>query len=56
MKLTAPSQLVALLSVLLIVLAVLSSFVAVPVIGGFQFEVAIFGYLVLLAGNLLEGL
>ncbi len=56
MKLTAPTELVFLLSLLLIVLAVAATYVAVPVVSSFAFELAVFAFLVLTAGNLLEGL
>ena len=56
MKLSAPTQLVFMLSVLLIVLATASTFVAIPIASTFSFEMALFAYLVLMAGNLLEGL
>ena len=56
MTLTAPTQLVVLLSALLMLLAVTATFVAVPFASGFAFEIAVFAYVVLLAGNFLEGL
>ncbi len=56
MNLSAPTDLVCLLSVLLIVVAVSATFLAVPVASTYAFELAVLAYLVLLAGNLVEGL
>ncbi len=56
MNLSAPSDVVFLLSVLLAILAVVAAYVAVPDVSAYAFEVAIFAYLVLVAGNLLKGL
>ena len=55
MNLSAPTQPVFLISVVLAVLAVVSTFVAIPVVSANAFWVAIIAYLVLLAGNVLKG-
>lgn len=55
MNLSAPTQPVFLISVVLAVLAVVSAFVAIPVVSANAFWVAIIAYLVLLAGNVMKG-
>ena len=55
MKLNAPTKLVFLISVVLAILAVVSTFVAIPVVSAYAFWVAIVAYLVLVAGNVLKG-
>ncbi len=55
MKLSAPTQIVFLISVVLTILAVVATFVAIPVVSANAFWVAIVAYLVLLAGNVLKG-
>jgi hypothetical protein len=55
MKLSAPTQMVFLISVVLAILAVVATFVAIPVVSANAFWVAIVAYLVLVAGNVLKG-
>ncbi len=55
MNLSAPTQPVFLISVILAALAVVSAFVAIPVVSANAFWVAIIAYLVLLAGNVMKG-
>ena len=55
MKLNASTQVVFLISVALAILAVVSTFVAIPVVSAYAFWVAIVAYLVLVAGNVLKG-
>ncbi len=55
MKLSAPTQIVFLISVALAILAVVSTFVAIPVVSANAFWVAIVAYLVLATGNVLKG-
>ena len=55
MKLSAPTQNVFLISVVLAILAVVATFVAIPVVSAYAFWVAIVAYLVLVAGNVMEG-
>ena len=55
MKLNAPTKLVFLISVALAILAVVSTFVAIPVVSAYAFWIAIVAYLVLVAGNVLKG-
>ncbi len=55
MKLSAPTQIVFLISVVLAILAVVATFVVIPVVSANAFWVAIVAYLVLVAGNVLKG-
>ena len=57
-RLTPPTQLTLLISVVLAVLALVFRFsgVEIPVVGKHPFAVLLIGYLVLLAGNLIEGI
>jgi len=55
MKLSAPTQIMFIISLVLVGLAVASLFVAVPVIGGHAFWVAVAGYAVLAFGCLFKG-
>ena len=55
MNLSAPTQPVFLISVILAVLAVVATFVAIPVVSANAFWVAIIAYIVLLAGNVMKG-
>lgn len=56
MNLSAPTQPIFLISVVLAILAVAGSFVAIPVISANGFWIAILAYIVLLVGNLAKGL
>jgi hypothetical protein len=55
MNLSAPSTIVFWIAVVITVLAVLSTFVAIPVISGYSFWVAILGFIVLAGGVLMKG-
>ena len=55
MNLSAPTQPVFLISVILAALAVVGTFVTIPVVSANAFWVAILAYLVLLAGNVMKG-
>ena len=56
MNLSAPTQPIFLISLVLAVLAVLSIYMSIPVVSGNAFWVAIIAYVVLLVGNLAKGL
>ena len=56
MNLSAPTTAVFVISLILAVLAVLGTFVAIPLISPNAFWVAIIAYVVLLVGNLAKGL
>jgi hypothetical protein len=56
MNLSAPTVAVFVISLILAVLAVLSTFVVIPLISPNAFWVAIIAYVVLAIGNLLEGI
>lgn len=55
MKLNAPTQIVFLISLVLAVLALISAFVAIPVLAGNGLWVALVAYAVLAFGNLMKG-
>ena len=55
MNLSAPTTLVFIISLVLAILAVLSTFMPLPIIGEYKFWVAIAAYVVLAAGNVLKG-
>jgi hypothetical protein len=54
-KLSAPTQIVFLISLALVLLAVIGLFVTIPFISMYAFWVAIAGYVVLAAGCVLKG-
>ncbi len=56
MNLSAPKQVIFLLSLLIVALAVISRFTPVPYVTQYQFGFAIVGYLVLVAGVSTKGL
>jgi hypothetical protein len=55
MRLTAPTQMIFLISLVLAVLALVAHFVAIPYATQYQFWLAIAGYVVLAAGVVLKG-
>jgi hypothetical protein len=57
-RLTPPTQLTLLISVVLAILAVILHYtgISIPLVGTHTFGVLLIGYLVLLAGNLIEGI
>jgi len=55
MNLNAPTQLVFLISLALVILAVISLSVSIPVISANALWVAVIGYVVLVLGNVLKG-
>lgn len=55
MNLNAPTQIVFIISLVLAVLALLSAFVALPVVSGNGLWVALIAYAVLAFGNLMKG-
>jgi hypothetical protein len=57
-QLTPPAQITLLISVVLAILALILRFsgVEIPVVGTHPFATLMIGYLVLLAGNLFEGI
>ncbi len=54
--LSAPSQVVFLISLALAVIAVLGALVIIPVVTKYAFWIAILAYVVLALGNLLKGM
>ncbi|HVX98968.1 MAG TPA: hypothetical protein VHA55_04165 [Pseudorhodoplanes sp.] len=55
-SLNAPTQVVFLISLILVVLAVLAIFVSIPFVSGYAFWFAVVGYVVLAAGCILKGM
>jgi hypothetical protein len=57
-RLTPPKQLTLLISVVLAILAAILHYtgISIPLVGTHTFGVLLIGYLVLLAGNLIEGI
>jgi hypothetical protein len=55
MNLNAPSAVVFWIAVVITLLAILSTFVAIPVISAYAFWVAILGFVVLAGGVLMKG-
>jgi hypothetical protein len=55
MQLSAPTQVVFIISLILVVLALLGYFLAIPFVTAYAFWLAIIGYIVLAAGCLLKG-
>jgi hypothetical protein len=57
-RLTPPTQLTLLISAVLAILAVILHYtgISIPLVGTHTFGVLLIGYLVLLAGNLIEGI
>ncbi len=56
MRLNAPTQLFFFISLALVVLALLSAFMHIPVVSGYSLWTALAGYAVLAAGNLFKGM
>jgi len=54
-KLSAPTQLVFLISLVLAILAVIGVLVSIPFVSVYAFWIAIIGYIVLAAGCVLKG-
>jgi len=55
-RLSAPTQLVFLISVILAVLGVLAIFISIPFVSGYAFWFVVAGYVVLALGCLLKGM
>ena len=55
MKLSPPKQITFWVAVILAVLGVIASLVTVPVLSGIAFWLVVIGFVVLAAGNLVEG-
>ena len=56
MNLSAPTQLIFIISLVLFVLALLSAFGVLPFLAAYAFWLAILAYIVLLVGNVAKGL
>jgi hypothetical protein len=54
-KLSAPTQVVFLISLILAIIAVIGVFVSIPFVSAYAFWIAIIGYIVLAAGCVLKG-
>ena len=56
MRLSAPTQVVFIISLILFVLALLGQFVpTIPIVAAYKFWIAIVGYVVLAAGVMMKG-
>lgn len=55
MNLSAPTTMVFVISIVLAVLAVLSTFMPLPIVGEYKFWVAIAAYVILAIGNIFRG-
>jgi hypothetical protein len=55
MKLSAPKQMTFWIAVVVAVLGLLASLVSIPVLSGFALWLIVIGFVILAAGNLLEG-
>lgn len=55
MNLSAPTTMVFVISIVLAILAVLSMFMPLPIIGEYRFWVAIAAYVILAIGNIFRG-
>jgi len=55
MQLSAPTQVVFIISLILAVLALIGYFVNIPIVTQYQFWIAIAGYVVLAAGCMMKG-
>ncbi|MBN1890014.1 MAG: hypothetical protein JW850_18605 [Thermoflexales bacterium] len=55
MKLSAPKQITFWVAVVLAVLGLLASLISIPVLSGFALWLIVIGFVVLAAGNMLEG-
>jgi len=56
MQLSAPKQITFWIAVVIAVLGLLASLVSIPVLSGFALWLVVIGFVVLAAGNLMEGL
>jgi len=56
MNLSAPTQPIFFISLILAILALLGEYMAIPVVSGNGFWVAIIAYVILLVGNVAKGL
>ena len=55
MSLSAPTTMVFVISIVLAILAILSNFMPLPIIGEYKFGVAIAAYVILAIGNVFRG-
>ena len=56
MQLNAPSKPFFMISAVLVILAVVSTFVAIPFVSGYAFWVAVVGYVVLAVATIMKGM
>ncbi len=56
MNLSAPKQLTFWIAVAVAAIGVIASLVTIPVLSGFAFWLVVIGFLILAAGNVMEGL
>jgi hypothetical protein len=56
MKLSAPKQITFWVAVVVALIGLIASFVTIPFLSGFALWIVVLGFVILAAGNLLEGL
>jgi hypothetical protein len=56
MNISAPKQLTFWIAVIVAALGVLASLLTIPVLSGFAFWLVVIGFIILAAGNLMEGM
>ncbi len=56
MNISAPKQVTFWVAVIVAVVGVLAQLVTIPVLSGFAFWLVVLGFIILAAGNLMEGL
>lgn len=56
MQLSAPKQITFWIAVVVAVIGLISALVTIPVLSGFAIWIVVLGFIILAAGNLLEGL
>ncbi len=55
MKLSAPKQITFWVAVVVSLIGLIASFVAIPFLSGFALWIVVLGFVILVAGNVLEG-
>jgi hypothetical protein len=55
MKLSAPKQITFWVAVVVALVGLIASFVPIPILSGFALWIVVLGFVILVAGNVLEG-
>jgi hypothetical protein len=56
MQLSAPKQITFWIAVVVAVIGLIASFVTIPILSGFALWIVVLGFVILAAGNVLQGL